>query len=116
MQSFLFADSNRPIQYVVLPPLESNTLRVEYQKAAVALVKRVKERLKRKGRLLTLFEEQILMSAHLLASGHPRTVEFLIEAINGESVLGKIVSAICEKAKNANSFELLTVLATLKPL
>lgn len=56
------------------------------------------------------------MSAHLLASGHPRTVEFLIEAINGESVLGKIVSAICEKAKNANSFELLTVLATLKPL
>ena len=87
----LVTGSNRPIRYVPITLLNNRELSEEFKPYAQKLVEQVKNELRKYGKSeLNSFIERILRSFYLLASGHPRTIEFLINALRKNSVFAEV--------------------------
>ena len=88
----LLSGSQRPITYVPVLPLLSTTADLSVGKKECKLWAKKVQRAA--GGDLTPFQLNVLEHAYLLASGHPRSLEYMIKKFKAEDVGAGIVSEI----------------------
>ena len=88
----LLTDSQRPIKYLVVRPLPVKQLGMkQFEPFALAMIKKVECRLsaaggKKKATVMNEFCRRLILSIPVVASGHGRTVQFLIESLKSVEV------------------------------
>lgn len=93
--------SNRPIIYLPVEPLQGTV--AEYSRAAEVLIQNCARGLA--GKRNPVFKLRMLRSGYLLASGHPRTIEGLVDNLEKSTNFSQtITKALCDEGVTSSDF------------
>jgi hypothetical protein len=83
----LMPSGSRSVKYIPLPTFNHRELRCVYEPVAQTLVDDLKLALHKTGHALSALDERFIMSLDILAAGHPRTVDRLVDAIRNKTLI-----------------------------